>query len=1302
MIRNVASLARLFTGKPEKGKKASLIVPRRQSILTYLLISIVLFASVPAIAVEKTVLPDPVTLGKPISPRFYLMEDNKRNIGIDDAGDERYDGHFILSQSDSLALGLSSSAFWVRFTVVNSSAQTASWILENDHPLWDFVEFYTRDESGRWITKRSGDHIPFAEREIAYRKSTFHVTLPPGAERTYYLRFYGEIMQSAKIKMTLWPADAFNNRNTTEYILLGLYFGAMAVMFFYNLFLYYSIGDRNYLWYVLYVLGISLSMFAYNGLAFQYLWPASPYLADFASLLFGYIAYVFIAFFGRSFLETYRDSLLLDTLFILAAIISMAGIAFCLLGWMVMAMRLIYLMVMAVSVFYIIAGLVRLLDGYRPARFYLISWSAVAAGMLTMALKDMGFIPYTELTLWAPQIGTWLDVVLLSFALADRINCITAERENAMAEAEHLSERLQSVMDNTLAVIYIKDKSGRYITVNKRYEKLFAIAKDRIAGKSDYELFPRDAAETFRRNDESALRTGEPLEVEEAVPQADGIHTYISIKFPLRDRKGEIYAVCGISTDITERKRAEEELSRFVNLIPDMVCIASTDGYFIKINPMWEKTLGYTQEELLATPFLLFVHPDDRDATMREVERQISGKPTIEFVNRYLCKDGGYKWLEWMATPSPDGRLLFAAARDITERKQAQEALRKSEERHRTILQTAMGGVWVVGSQGRLLEVNESYCRMSGYSAQELMVMRIPDLEAVESPDATTEHIQMIMEKGEDRFESRHRRKDGSVFDVEVSVQYRPADGGLLVGFIQDITERKRAEAEIVSTRNQLQATLEAIPDLLFEVGLDGRYHDYHASRSELLADPSGLFMGKLVSETLPPSAADTVLSALQEAHENGQSFGKQFELELPQGKLCFELSVARKTTAHGQEPRFIALSRDITKRKRAEEALIASYDHLETQVRERTAELEKARRQAEEATRLKGQFILLVSHDIRSPLSSIIMVLKSMLDDMADPLTAHHRRLTDKAYDVAVRLVEMIQKVLNISRIQTGALKIRPGSFEAASFLNYSLVPVLPKATEKGISIKTEASGGLKIRVDADVFAQVIQNLAGNAIKFTHPGGVVTISAAESGAWSRITVRDSGVGISEKGFANLFKQGVEYSGLGTAGEKGAGLGLLLCKEIVEAHGGRIEVESRLGEGSAFHVFLPAGKFTALLVDDQPAALEIAKGYLRKMGMGVVEAGNGQEAMKRIEEMIPDIVITDISMPVMDGLELLENIRSGEGTKSIPVIVATSNRDPDSQRRAHELGADGFVLKPISENDLLPMVKKLLERAKPL
>ncbi len=176
-----------------------------------------------------------------------------------------------------------------------------------------------------------------------------------------------------------------------------------------------------------------------------------------------------------------------------------------------------------------------------------------------------------------------------------------------------------------------------------------------------------------------------------------------------------------------------------------------------------------------------------------------------------------------------DGQAsLQATVRDITERKRSEWMLRTSEERHRLILGTAMDGFWFVDTQGHLLEVNEAYCRMSGYREQELLTMSISDLEAAELPVETASHIQKVISEGEDRFESVHRRKDGSTFNVEVSVQYMPVEGGRVVVFLRDITERRKAEENLKESEERLRVRSQELEEMnsALKVLLRQREHD--------------------------------------------------------------------------------------------------------------------------------------------------------------------------------------------------------------------------------------------------------------------------------------------------------------------------------------------------------------------------------------------------------------------------------------------------------------------------------------------
>ena len=277
------------------------------------------------------------------------------------------------------------------------------------------------------------------------------------------------------------------------------------------------------------------------------------------------------------------------------------------------------------------------------------------------------------------------------------------------------------------------------------------------------------------------------------------------------DAAGQLATMTGTIQDITERKEAERALQaseeKFRNLFDNSqvgIFRSRLDGSeMLDVNEQFLRIFKRRREEVLGRPAMVhWVDPADREVLMERIRH---GHSVSDFEADLLASDGEVRRCVLSVRLYADEGVVEGSIADVTERRNAEDALRKSEERHRAILQSALDGFWVVDAEGRILEVNETYCRMSGYSQEELLSMRLFELEGAESPEEIATRSRSIVEEGAARFESRHRRKDGSTYPVEVSVRHRPVDGGIHVAFIQDITRRRQSEDERAAMQAQLQ-----------------------------------------------------------------------------------------------------------------------------------------------------------------------------------------------------------------------------------------------------------------------------------------------------------------------------------------------------------------------------------------------------------------------------------------------------------------------------------------------------------------
>ena len=319
-------------------------------------------------------------------------------------------------------------------------------------------------------------------------------------------------------------------------------------------------------------------------------------------------------------------------------------------------------------------------------------------------------------------------------------------RKQAELALKASEQDLRQILDATPGLIWSALPDGFIDYLNDGWLSFTGMTQEQARGTGWMQaLHPDDLPDTGSKWAE-ATHTGCTFEVEQRLRAAGGqYHWFLTRARPVLDAEGRVLKWYGLNIDITARKQAEAdlrrakaELVRFFDLVPDMVCIASSDGYLKDVNAEWERSLGYACEELLEKPFAEFIHPDDREATFREVERQIQGEATIRFTNRYLAKDGAYRWLEWNATPSPDGVTLYAAARDVTGRKQAEAALRAAhdlleqrveertaelrtaQEKLNAAIQAARVGLWDWDFSSDTVYYSPEYKQLLGYADHEI------------------------------------------------------------------------------------------------------------------------------------------------------------------------------------------------------------------------------------------------------------------------------------------------------------------------------------------------------------------------------------------------------------------------------------------------------------------------------------------------------------------------------------------------------------------------------------------------------
>ncbi|MBT9523859.1 MAG: PAS domain S-box protein [Rhizobacter sp.] len=662
---------------------------------------------------------------------------------------------------------------------------------------------------------------------------------------------------------------------------------------------------------------------------------------------------------------------------------------------------------------------------------------------------------------------------------------------------------------------------------------------------------------------------------------------------------------------------------------------------------------------------------------------------------------------------------IFGAVRAERARSAAEQALREQQAQLQNTFDLAGVGIVQIGLDGTPHMVNQRLCELLGRTREQQLAMRSEDVTHPDDLPVEMAQRQRLI-KGEIthyRTTKRYLHADGHPVWVNTHMTLvRKPDGGpdYFIGVAEDITERMQAEAALRSSQQRFLDLANSVEGIFWEADPHTARLTYVSDRAEAITGyPEQAWLAERFWSThLHPDDRDRALAEVRAAYSARTSRPVEYRFIASDGRVLHMSSLVAVVRAENGRSLLRGLIIDTSARKRAEEAELAAEAALR-------------------ANAAKTEFLSRMSHELRTPLNAVLGFSQLLALDTAQPLSPSQQARVQHISQAGAHLLAMINDVLDLSRIESGGVALLPTTVSVQLVVNEALTMVAPAAAAAGVNVQIDptdpadpaAAAGVSVRADPLRLRQVLVNLLSNAIKYNRVGGSVSLRWPVDAAAGlvHLQVRDTGIGLTAAQQEHLFEPfnrlGIERSGI-----EGTGIGLVITQRLVQLMGGQMAVDSVVGEGSCFTASLPlvatagaaslpagaeapgaapaSATYTVLYAEDNPVNVELVRQVLKmRPAWRLLVAANGEQALQLAQRERPDLMLVDMHLGDMNGLEFARRLALDPRLSGVPRIVLSADASPDQARAALAAGFASYLTKPLNVVQLLRSIDEQQGRA---